>query len=68
MVIPLIRGFQHILRNLKTETDIGDIFKNTLMDVARRRLDILEKNKIVAKATRLQLFYFIFIIATQSTI
>jgi len=51
MVKPLIRGLQHILRNLKTETDIGDIFKNTLTDVVRRRLDILEKNKIVAKAT-----------------
>ncbi|KAL4112812.1 hypothetical protein QTP88_016538 [Uroleucon formosanum] len=51
VVIPLIRGLQHILRNLKTETDVGDVFRNMLMDIVSRRLGILEKNKIVAKAT-----------------
>jgi hypothetical protein len=51
VVIPLIRGLQNILRNLKTETDIGDVFRNMLMDIVSRRLGILEKNKIVAKAT-----------------
>jgi len=51
VVIPLIRGLQHILRNLKTKTDIGDVFRNMLMDIVSRRLGILEKNKIVAKAT-----------------
>jgi hypothetical protein len=51
VVIPLIRGLQHILRNLKTKTDIGEVFRNMLMDIVSRRLGILEKNKIVAKAT-----------------
>ncbi|KAE9532735.1 hypothetical protein AGLY_009816 [Aphis glycines] len=51
VVIPLIRGLQHILRNLKTKTDIEDVFRNMLMDIFSRRLGILEKNKIVTKAT-----------------
>lgn len=51
VVIPLIRNLQHILRNLKTKTDIGDVFRNMLMEIVSRRLGILEKNKIVAKAT-----------------
>ncbi|XP_050054962.1 zinc finger BED domain-containing protein 4-like [Aphis gossypii] len=51
VVIPLIRGLQHILKNLKTKTDIGDVFRNMLMDIVSRRLGILEKDKIVAKAT-----------------
>lgn len=50
-IIPLIRGLQHMLRNIKIETTIGEAFKNTLMDVINRRLGNLEKNKIVAKAT-----------------
>jgi len=33
VVISLIRGLQHILRNLKTETDVGDVFRNMLMDI-----------------------------------
>lgn len=51
VVIPLIRGLQHILSNLKTDTDIGDVFRNMLMDIVSRWLGILENNKIVAKAT-----------------
>lgn len=51
VVIPLIRGLQHNLRNLKTKTDIGDVFRNMLMGIVSRRLGILESNKIVAKAT-----------------
>jgi len=47
VVIPLIRGLRHDLINLKTKTEIGDVFRNMLMDIVSRRLDILEKNKIV---------------------
>ncbi|KAL4153182.1 hypothetical protein QTP88_001015 [Uroleucon formosanum] len=50
-IIPLIRGLQHILKNVQIETTIGEAFKNTLIDVVSRRLGNLEMNKIVAKAT-----------------
>lgn len=36
IVIPLISGLRHILRNLNTETEIGDAFRNTLIDVISR--------------------------------
>lgn len=45
VVIPRIRGLQHILSNLKTDTDIGDVLRNMLMDIVRRWLDILENNR-----------------------
>jgi len=51
LVIPLIRGLQYMLKNLRTETTIGNEFKNKLIDVVGRRLGNLEKNKIVAKST-----------------
>ncbi|XP_008178492.1 zinc finger BED domain-containing protein 4-like [Acyrthosiphon pisum] len=51
LVIPLIRGLQYMLKNLITETTIGNEFKNKLIDVVVRRLDHLEKDKIVAKST-----------------
>ncbi|XP_025191883.1 zinc finger BED domain-containing protein 1-like, partial [Melanaphis sacchari] len=50
-IIPLIRGLQHILKSVQIKTSIDEAFKNTLIDVANRRLGQLEKNKIVAKAT-----------------
>ncbi|KAL4148694.1 hypothetical protein QTP88_002865 [Uroleucon formosanum] len=53
LVIPLIQGFQYILKNLRTETTIGIEFKNKLIDVVGRRLGNLEKDKIVAKSTLL---------------
>jgi hypothetical protein len=37
VVIPLIRGLQHILRDLKIVTDIGDVFRNMLMDIVSRQ-------------------------------
>lgn len=40
-----------MLKNLKTETTIGNEFKNKLKDVVGRRLGNLEKDKIVAKST-----------------
>lgn len=55
VVIPFIRGLKNILRNMKIETDVRDVFRNMLMDIVTRRLGILEKNKIVAKATFLDL-------------
>lgn len=33
LVIPLIRGLQYMLKNLRTETTIGNEFKNKLVDV-----------------------------------
>jgi len=51
LVIPLIRGLQYMLKNLRTETIIGNEFKNKLIDVVGRRLGNLEKDKIVAKST-----------------
>ncbi|KAL4111764.1 hypothetical protein QTP88_015653 [Uroleucon formosanum] len=53
LVIPLIRGLQYMLKNLRTETTIGIEFKNKLIDVVGRRLGNLEKYKIVAKTTLL---------------
>lgn len=53
LVIPLIQGFQYMLKNLRTETTIGIEFKNKLIDVVGRRLGNLEKDKIVAKSTLL---------------
>lgn len=53
LVIPLIRGLQYMLKNLRTETTIGIEFKNKLIDVVGRRLGNLEKDKIVAKSTLL---------------
>ncbi|KAL4123358.1 hypothetical protein QTP88_015554 [Uroleucon formosanum] len=50
-IIPLIRGLQHILKNVPIENTIGEAFKNILIDVVSRRLRNLETNKIVAKAT-----------------
>jgi len=50
-IIPLIRGLQHILKNVQIEITICEAFKNTLIDVVSRRLGNLEMNKIVAKAT-----------------
>ncbi|KAL4126619.1 hypothetical protein QTP88_010831 [Uroleucon formosanum] len=49
-IIPLIRGLQHIFKNVPIENTIGEAFKNILIDVVSRRLGNLETNKIVAKA------------------
>jgi len=45
LVIPLIRGLQYMLKNLRTETTIGNEFKNKLIDVVGRRLGNLEKTR-----------------------
>lgn len=51
LVIPLIRGLQFMVKNIKPETDAGILLQNSLLDIVTRRLEILEKNKIVAKST-----------------
>lgn len=50
LIIPLVRGFQFQLKNVKTETDIGAMLKNNLMETVSRRLSSFETSKIVAKA------------------
>jgi len=40
-----------MLKNLRTETTIGNEFKNKLIDVVGRRFCNLERDKIVAKST-----------------
>ncbi|KAL4141795.1 hypothetical protein QTP88_004363 [Uroleucon formosanum] len=46
----ILKPFQIMTAEL-SETDVGDVFRNMLIDIVSRRLGILEKNKIVAKAT-----------------
>ena len=50
VVIPLLRGFQFTVRNLNTNTDIGQELKVRVLDTVTRRLFSLESNKIVAEA------------------
>ncbi|XP_060847297.1 E3 SUMO-protein ligase ZBED1-like [Rhopalosiphum padi] len=51
LVIPLIRGLQYTVKNIKPDTHAGILLQNTLLDVVARRLGCLEKNSIVAKST-----------------
>eukprot|EP00102_Acyrthosiphon_pisum_P014611 XP_008184752.1 PREDICTED: zinc finger BED domain-containing protein 1-like [Acyrthosiphon pisum] len=51
LVIPLIRGLQYTVKNIKPDTHAGILLQNTLLDVVARRLGSLEKNSIVAKST-----------------
>lgn len=51
IIVPLIRGFQHAMARLPVESDAGERLKTSLQDIVTRRLGILEKNKIVSKAT-----------------
>lgn len=44
LVIPLIRGLQHTVKNIKPDTHAGILLQNTLLDVFARRLGTLEKN------------------------
>lgn len=50
VVIPLVRGFQFAVRNLNTNTHIGQELKMKVLDTVTRRLSNFESNKIVAKA------------------
>ena len=50
VVIPLLRGFQFTVRNLNTNTDIGQELKVRVLDTVTRRLFSFESNKIVAEA------------------
>jgi hypothetical protein len=53
LVIPLIRGHQHTVRNVRPETDVSILLKNSLVAIVARRLGSLEKDKIVSKSTLL---------------
>jgi hypothetical protein len=53
LVIPLIRGLQHTVRNKRPETDAGILLKNSLVAIVTRPLGSLEKDKIVSKSTLL---------------
>jgi len=50
LVIPLIRGLQYTVKNIKPDTHAGILLQNTLLDVVARRLGSLGKNSI-AKST-----------------
>lgn len=50
-IIPLIRGLQLSVRNLRPETNIGLWLQSKLLETISSRLGILESNKIVAKST-----------------
>lgn len=49
-VIPLVRGLQYSLNNLKTKSHVCLILRNNLVETVNRRLGLLESSKIVAKA------------------
>jgi hypothetical protein len=53
LVIPLIRGLQHTVRNVRPETDAGISLKNSLLVIVTRRFGSLEKDKTVSKSTLL---------------
>jgi hypothetical protein len=53
LVIPLISGLQHMVRNVRPETDAGILLKNSIVAIVARRLGSLEKDKIVSKSTLL---------------
>ncbi|KAL4119491.1 hypothetical protein QTP88_012298 [Uroleucon formosanum] len=50
-VIPLVRGLQHMLKSIITNTTAGNALQKIVIDVIGRRLGILECDKIVAKST-----------------
>lgn len=50
LIIPLIRGFQFTLKNVNTQTEVGEILRKKLLDTVTRRLGTFELDKIVAKA------------------
>jgi len=50
-VIPLVRGLQHTLKSIITNTTAGNALQKIVIDVIGRRLGILECDKIVAKST-----------------
>ncbi|KAJ8911505.1 hypothetical protein NQ315_014430 [Exocentrus adspersus] len=51
LIIPLIRGLQHKIKNLRPQTDIGANLQRGIMEIISRRLGILETNRIIVKAT-----------------
>lgn len=51
LVIPLIRGLQHTLKNMSPKSDSGAVLKRNLLDVISKRFGLFETNKIAAKAT-----------------
>ncbi|XP_025418959.1 zinc finger BED domain-containing protein 4-like, partial [Sipha flava] len=50
-VIPLVRGLQHTLKSIITNTTAGNALQKIVIEVIVRRLGILERDKIVAKST-----------------
>lgn len=51
MIIPLVRGLQHALKNIPAITPSGLTLKSLLMQNISNRLAILESNSICGKAT-----------------
>lgn len=47
----LVRGLQHTLKSIITNTTAGNALQKIVIDVIDRRLGILECDKIVAKST-----------------
>lgn len=50
-VIPVIRGLQHVLRNLNPQTPVAKTLRDSLLESVTKRLEILETNKMSAKST-----------------
>lgn len=53
MVIPLIRGMQHTLKNTVVQSDIARSLQQDLLSIISRRLGLFESNQIASKATLL---------------
>ncbi|CAG9830004.1 unnamed protein product [Diabrotica balteata] len=51
LIVPLVRGLQWHIKDLKPMTDVGLWLQNQLIEIVSRRLGSLEENKIVAKST-----------------
>lgn len=51
LIVPLIRGFQHIPRYLITSTEEEKTLKNSLLEAVMNKIVTLEKDSVVAKAT-----------------
>nr|XP_022910708.1 zinc finger BED domain-containing protein 1-like [Onthophagus taurus] len=53
IIIPLIRGVQHAVKNAQPITSTGKILQTNFHDILLRRLGYVESSKICAKATLL---------------
>lgn len=49
--MPLVRALQYSVKNIKSETEAGNLLQNALLVAFSRSLGSLEQNEIVAKGT-----------------